>query len=75
MKQDKFKKVLEQKSIDPLLIAIAHKGYQWLIDDELTEGEAIKLQEYILNNTTAAELEELKAKKKTVRAINERNYK
>lgn len=62
-----IKKILENNSIDPLLIVIANKGYKWIIESDLNEEEAIRFEEYILNNTNKDELEEIKTKKKSLR--------
>lgn len=62
-----MKKVLNQKEIDPLLIVVAHKGYEWIISDKLTEEDAAKFEQYILNNTTSEEIKELRSKKKSLR--------
>lgn len=61
------KKILSEKSIDPLLLVIANKGYKWIIADNFTEEDAAKFEQYILNNTTAEELEEIRSKKKSLK--------
>lgn len=58
-----IKKICEDNSIDPLLIVIAHKGYQWIMESDSDEKEATRLEEYILNNTNKDELEEIKTKR------------
>lgn len=62
-----IKRILENNSIDPLLIVIAHKGYQWIVESDLNEEEAVRFEEYILNNTNKDELEEIKTKKKSLK--------
>lgn len=62
-----IKKNLKEKSMDPLLVVLANKGYQWLLTNNSEEKEATAFEEYILNNTTLLELEEVKSKKKSLR--------
>lgn len=64
---DEIKKRFEEKSIDPLLIVMANKGYQWIVKNDLTEEDASKFEQYILKNTTNKELEEIRNKKKSLR--------
>ena len=67
MDASKIKKSLMEKSIDPLLIVLANKGYQWMLAHNSKEEDATKFEEYILNNTTFDEFENIKSKKKSVK--------
>jgi hypothetical protein len=67
MELDHMKNVLNEKSIDPLLIVLANKGYKWIIENEKIEEEATSLEQYILNNTTDDELKEIRTKKKSIK--------
>ena len=67
MSINEVKKMLTEKSIDPLLVVIANKGYQWIIADNSNEEDATSFEEYILNNTTTEEFEEVRSKKKSVK--------
>lgn len=67
MDVNEIKRMLSEKSIDPLLLMIANKGYKWIIEDNSTEEEAAKFEQYILNSTTDKELEEIRSKKKSVK--------
>lgn len=62
-----IKKNFKEKSMDPLLVVLANKGYQWLLTNNSEEKEATAFEEYILNNTALLELEEVKSKKKSLR--------
>ncbi|KZL92595.1 hypothetical protein [Clostridium magnum] len=62
-----IKKDFKEKSMDPLLVVLANKGYQWLLTNNSEEKEATAFEEYILNNTVLLELEEVKSKKKSLR--------
>lgn len=64
---NEIKKSFKEKSIAPLLVVLANKGYKWLISNESKEEDATAFEEYILNNTTSLELEEVKSKKKSVK--------
>lgn len=64
---NEIKKNFKEKSINPLLVVLANKGYQWLVSNDSTEKDAAEFEEYILNNTTTLEFEEVKSKKKSIR--------
>ncbi len=67
MELNNIKNLLKEKSIDPLLIVLANKGYKWIVEKEKNEEEATSLEQYILNNTTDHELKEIRTKKKSIR--------
>lgn len=64
---NEIKKNFKEKSIEPLLVVLANKGYQWLVSNNSEEEDAAAFEEYILNNTTTLEFEEVKSKKKSIR--------
>lgn len=64
---NKIKKSLAEKSIDPLLIVLANKGYHWMLVHKSKEDDSAKFEEYILNNTTTKEVENIKNKKKSIK--------
>ena len=64
MKQDNAKaNIINNKSIDPLIVVAAHKGYEWLMSDKLTEKEASEFEKYIMNSTTRKEINDFREKK------------
>lgn len=67
MDVNKIKKSLIEKSIDPLLIVLANKGYQWMLSHDSSEEDATGFEEYILNNTTFDEFQNVKGKKKSIK--------
>lgn len=67
MDVNEIKKNLKEKSIEPLLVVLANKGYQWMVLHNSKEEDAASFEEYILNNTTILEFEEVKNKKKSVK--------
>jgi hypothetical protein len=67
MDVSKIKKSLIEKSIDPLLVVLANKGYQWMLSHNSEEDDATRFEEYILNNTTFDEFENIRSKKKSVK--------
>lgn len=64
---NKIKKSLIEKSIDPLLVVLANKGYQWMLTNNSKEEDSTGFEEYILNSTTIEELKDVKDKKKSVK--------
>lgn len=64
---NEIKNNFKEKSIDPLLVVLANKGYQWLVSNNSKEEDAAGFEEYILNNTTILEFEEVKSRKKSVK--------
>jgi hypothetical protein len=64
---NEIKKSFKEKSIDPLLVVLANKGYKWLVSNNSKEKDATQFEEYILNSTTTLEFEEVKSKKKSVK--------
>ena len=67
MDVNEMKKNLDKQSLDPLLVVLSNKGYQWMISHSSKEEDAVAFEEYILNNTTLLELEEIKNKKKYIK--------
>jgi hypothetical protein len=67
MDVNEMKKNLDKQSLDPLLVVLSNKGYQWMISHNSKEEDAVAFEEYILNNTTLLELEEIKNKKKYIK--------
>lgn len=64
---NEIKRNLKEKSIEPLLVVLANKGYQWMVSNNSQEEDATRFEEYILNNTTCLEFEEVKNKKRSVK--------
>lgn len=64
---NEIKKILKEKSVDPLLIVAANKGYKWVVDNNFNEEDASSFEQYILNSTTAEELKELRNKRKSLK--------
>jgi hypothetical protein len=62
-KHNNKESIKKDTSIDPLIVVAAHKGYEWLVADKLTEGEALEFEKYILNSTTRKEIEDFREKK------------
>lgn len=64
LKRDEIKdNIMNNKRVDPLIIVAAHKGYEWLMSDEITEKEASNFEEYILNSSSKEEIADFREKK------------